>query len=76
MNLCIVYYTNVLQGTRGAHFEKNWIWLGDTYFEPIFHKDLKNVTLFKKGSSLLMYRHCLACLLNFTKQASWAELAR
>ena len=61
--------------TRGAHFKKKfwWIWLSDT-FSNNFCKNFRNVPLIKIGLCPLTHRLCPACLLNFTKQASLAEL--
>ena len=45
--------------------------LADTY---TFRKDVKNVNFIKIGSCPSTCKLCLACLLNFAEQASWAEL--
>ena len=42
----------------------------------IYHKDFKNVNFVKIELCPSMCKLCLACLINFAKQASWAELAR
>ena len=51
-------------------------WAGDMYiFYTIFHEDFKNISFIKIGHTQSTHKLCLACLLNFTEQASCAELA-
>ena len=45
-------------------------------FRTIFCKDFKSVNFVNVGPCSLMHVLCLACLLNFAEQASWAEPAR
>ena len=43
-------------------------------FLTIFHKDVKNVKIFRIGQCPSTLKLCLACLLSFVEQASLAEL--
>ena len=45
-------------------------------FFAILRKDFKNIKFIKVGGCPLTHKFCLACLLNFAEQASWAELVR
>ena len=49
---------------------------GRYIFCTIFHEDSKNMIYFKVGHTQTTHKLCLACLLNFVDQASWAELLR
>ena len=40
----------------------------------MFPKDYKNIFFFKIGHTQSTHKLCVACLLNFVEQASWAEL--
>ena len=57
-------------------FKKNSSdWAGWYIFRTTFRKDFKNVNLIKIGSCPSTRKLCLACLLNFAEQATWAEFA-
>ena len=62
---------------RGARFQKfSSDWACWYIYWTTFRKDFKNVNFIKLGPCSSTRKLCLACLLNFADQASWAEFAR
>ena len=51
-------------------------WAGWYIFSVTFHEDSNNVFFFKIRHTQSTHNFCLACLLSFDEQPSWAELVR
>ena len=49
---------------------------GWNIFWTIFPEDSKNIIVFQNGHTKSTHNFCLACLLSFDEQPSWAELVR